>query len=198
MIACLFAGGEAVTTVPSIGIMSLPRGVRTSSLLQRALILLSGAPTCAWHRFANRRIQALDLHALTIMKVNPINAIQTMSPEITINKDYILVEPKAGISYREIRRALARLFYASGIPEKNGIWVFREGQEKFSDDDLHKLRDIIKENYPKDVKINKTAIVVGSGSQSRTAESFRQIAEDLPFDIRVFSDFQAAEDWVKE
>jgi hypothetical protein len=30
------------------------------------------------------------------------------------------------------------------------------------------------------------------------AKSFRQIAEDLTFKIRVFSDFQAAEDWVKE
>jgi len=151
-----------------------------------------------WHRFANRRIQALDLPALTIMKVNPINAIQTMSPEISIRKEYILVEPKAGINYREIRRALARLLYASGIPDKNGIWVFRESQEKFSDDDLYKLKDIIKENYPKDVMINKTAIVVGSESQSRTAESFRQNAEDLPLEIRVFSDFQAAEDWIKE
>ena len=121
-----------------------------------------------------------------------------MSPEITINKDYILVEPKKGINYREIRRAVARLFYVSGIPEKNGIWVFREGLEKFSYDDLYRLKDLIKENYPKDVKINKTAIVVESSFQSRMAESFRQIAEDLPFEIRVFSDFQAAEDWVKE
>ncbi len=121
-----------------------------------------------------------------------------MSPKIIINKDYILVEPKEGINYREIRRALARLFYVSGIPEKNGIWVFREGQEKFSNDDLYKVRDLIKENYPKDVKINKTAIVVESGFQSRMAESFSQIAEDLPFEVRVFADFQAAKEWIKE
>ena len=121
-----------------------------------------------------------------------------MSPEITITKNYILVEPKEDIDYREIRRAVARLFYTSGIPEKNGIWVFREGQEKFCYDDLYRLKDLIKENYPKDVKINKTAIVVESGFQSRMAESFRQIAEDLPFEIRVFSDFRAAENWIKE
>lgn len=149
-------------------------------------------------RFRQSPDRGPDLSALMIMKVNPINPGQTMSPEISIHKDYILVEPKAGISYREIRRALARLFYASGIPDKNGIWVFREGQEKFSDDDLYKLKDIIKENYPEDVTINKTAIVVGSESQSRTAESFKQNAEDLPFEIRVFSKFQAAENWIKE
>jgi hypothetical protein len=121
-----------------------------------------------------------------------------MSPVITITKNYILVEPKEGVNYREIRRAVARLFYASGIPAKNGIWVFRAGQEKFSYVDLYRLRDIIKENFPKDVKIDKTAIVVESGFQSRMAESFRQIAEDLPFEMRVFYDFQSAEDWVKE
>ncbi len=40
---------------------------------------------------------------LTITKLNPINAVQIMSAEITINKDYILVEPKEGINYRKIR-----------------------------------------------------------------------------------------------
>ena len=39
--------GEMVTTGPSTGIMSLPRGVRTSSI-GNLLILFSGAPTCVW------------------------------------------------------------------------------------------------------------------------------------------------------
>ena len=120
-----------------------------------------------------------------------------MSPEITKKKDYILIVPKAGTDYSEILRGIGRLFYIDEIPEKNRIWVFREGPEKFSCDDLYKLRDIIKENYPKDHKIEKTAIVIESDFQSRMAESFKQIAEDLPFEIRVFSDFQAAEDWVR-
>jgi len=69
------------------------------------------------------------------------------------------VEPKGGINCPEIRRAVARLFYVFGIPEKNGIWVFRIGQEKFSSDDLYRLKDLNKENFRKDVKINKTAKV---------------------------------------
>lgn len=120
-----------------------------------------------------------------------------MSPEITIKEDYILIEPKKGTDYSEIQRGVARLFYVNEIPEKNRIWVFREGPENFSYDDLHKLRDIIKENYPNDHKINKTAIVIGSEFQSSMAESFRQVAKDLPFEIRIFSDIQAAEDWAK-
>ena len=151
-----------------------------------------------WRRLINHRIQDFDFPFLTMTKVNPINANQKMSPKITITKEYNLVEPEEGVNFREIRRAVARLFYASGIPEKNGIWVFREGQENFSYDDLYRLKELIKENYPKDVKINKTAIVIKSGFQSKMAESFKQIAEDLPFEIQVFSDFQAAEDWVEE
>jgi hypothetical protein len=120
-----------------------------------------------------------------------------MSPKITNKKDYILIEPKEGTDYSEIQRAVGRLFYVDEIPEKNRIWIFREGPEKFSYDNLHKLRDIIKENYPKDHKINKTAIVIESEFQSSMAESFSQIAKDLPFEIRIFSDFQAAEDWVR-
>ena len=120
-----------------------------------------------------------------------------MSPEITKKKDYILIVPKAGTDYSEILRGIARLFYIDEIPEKNRIWVFREGPEKFSCDDLYKLRDVIKENYPNDHKISKTAIVIESDFQSSMAESFKQIAEDLPFKIRVFSDFQTAEDWVR-
>ena len=121
-----------------------------------------------------------------------------MSPKITIKKDYVLLEPKEGTDYWEVQRGVARLFYVPEIPDKNRIWVFSEGPEQFSYEDLHKLRDIIKENYPKKARIVKTAIVVESGFQSDMAESFRQIAEDLPLEIRVFSDFQAAEDWVKE
>jgi hypothetical protein len=120
-----------------------------------------------------------------------------MSPEITIKKDYILIEPKKGTDYSEIHRGVARLFYVDEIPEKNRIWVFREGPEKFPYDDLHKLKDIIKENYPNGHKINKTAIVIESEFQSSMAESFKQVAKDLPFEIRIFSDIQAAEDWAK-
>jgi hypothetical protein len=135
--------------------------------------------------------------SLNIGKASLIEVIQEMSPQITIKKDYVLIEPKEGTDYWEIQRGVARLFYVDEIPKKNRIWVLREGPEKFSYDDLHKLRDIIKENYPADHQIDKTAIVIESEFQSSMAESFRQVAKDLPFEIKVFSDFQAAEDWVK-
>lgn len=85
-----------------------------------------------------------------------------------------------------------------GIPEQNRIWVFREGPENLAFDDLNKLKDIIKENYPAGAKINKTAIVVKSGLQTSLAESFTKIAVDLPQKFKVFSNLADAEVWVKQ
>ena len=85
-----------------------------------------------------------------------------MSPKITIKEKYILVEPEKGTDYREIQRGVARLFYSDKIPSKNRIWVFNEGPEAFSDDDLLKLKAVIKDNYPGATNVNKTAIVVSS------------------------------------
>lgn len=121
-----------------------------------------------------------------------------MAPKITIKADYILVEPKEGVDLREIQQGIARLFYVEGIPRQNRIWLFREGPQKMSPDDLPRLRDIIKENYPTDANINKTAIVVESGTQSDLAAAFTRIAEDLPQEFKVFSNLAAAEAWVKK
>jgi len=121
-----------------------------------------------------------------------------MSPRITIKKDFILIEPKEGTDFREIQRGVARLFFVEGIPEQNRIWVFREGPENLAFDDLNKLKDIIKENYPAGAKINKTAIVVKSGLQTSLAESFTKIAVDLPQKFKVFSNLADAEVWVKQ
>ena len=121
-----------------------------------------------------------------------------MPPRITIKKDYILIEPDKGVAYREIQKGVARLFYVEGIPEQNRIWVFRDGPQNLSRDNLNKLKGVIKENYPQDVRINKTAIVVKSKQQTALAESFIKIAVDLPQTFKVFSNLSDAEDWVKE
>jgi hypothetical protein len=121
-----------------------------------------------------------------------------MAPRITIKKDYILVEPKEGVDFREIQQGVARLFYVKGIPEQNRIWIFRKGPVNLSDDDLSRLKGIVKEYYPKDARIKKSAIVVETDWQKNLVESFIDIAQDLPQTFRVFSNLADAEDWVKE
>jgi hypothetical protein len=129
---------------------------------------------------------------------NPSNVIAKMPPQITIKKDYILVEPKEGFDLREIQQGVARLFYVKGIPEQNRIWVFREGPENLSYDDLDKLKTVVKEYYPADASIRKTAIVVETDQQAALAELFTKIAKDLPQEFKVFYNLHDAEDWVKE
>ena len=131
-------------------------------------------------------------------QANPINDIRKMPPQITIKKDYILIEPKAGIDFREIQQGLARLFYVKEIREQNRIWVFREGPQNLSFADLSRLKEIVKQYYPKDSRINKTALVVNPGAQSDLAEAFTKIAEDLPQTIKIFSSLADAEEWVKQ
>lgn len=121
-----------------------------------------------------------------------------MAPKITIKKDYILIEPKSGIDLREIQQGVARLFYVKEIPEQNRIWLFRKGPQNLSYEDLPRLKDIIKYNYPKNSKINKTALVVESGVQTDLAEAFAKIAEDLPQTFRVFKSLADAEEWIKK
>lgn len=120
-----------------------------------------------------------------------------MSPKITTKKDYILIEPQEGTEFREIQRGLARLFYADIIPQQNRIWIFRKGGKNLTTDDLYKLKDIIKENYPKNAGIHKTAIVVETGLQKSLADTFIKITAELPQEFKVFSNLRDAEDWVR-
>ena len=121
-----------------------------------------------------------------------------MDSDITIQKDYILLEPLSGINYWEILESIGRLMNMEEYREKNDIWVFRDGPVMLLYDDLYKLKDIIEEHHPKNAKRNKTAIVVETGLQFGMADEFAKIAEDLPCEIRVFSDMQSAEDWITE
>ena len=121
-----------------------------------------------------------------------------MAPQITLKKDYILIEPKAGIGFREIQQGLARLYFIEGMPEQNRIWIFREGPQNLSKDDLGRLKSMVKDYYPADATIRKTALVVQSERQAAVADSFIKIAEDLPQTFKVFTSLADAEAWIKE
>ena len=119
-----------------------------------------------------------------------------ITPKITVKKDYILVEPKE-VDYWQIWEGIGKVRNLPEFSEKNDIWVFNEAPVKLAYVDLYKLKDYIEEIYPENVNRNKTAIVVASGVQAAIANFFIQIAKDLPFEINVFSDFQTAEDWIR-
>jgi len=117
------------------------------------------------------------------------------APKITEKDDYLLVEPEA-VNYWEIWECICAELSLPQFPEKNDIWVFQKGPVKLTYVDLYRLKEFIQDNYPKTAKRNKTALVVETDIQAATAEFFIQIAEDLPFEIKIFTDFHSAEDWI--
>lgn len=118
-----------------------------------------------------------------------------MAPKITIKRDYILTEHKE-VDFGEIWEGIEKLRYLPESSEKNDIWVFQESRVKLDYVDLHNLKVFAKEIYPKKIAKSKTAIIVESGIQTVIALLFSQISENLPFEIKVFTDFQAAKDWI--
>ena len=121
-----------------------------------------------------------------------------MDIEITIQKDYIFVEPPKGINYWDILEGIGRLMNLDECPIKNNIWEFRDGPVMLLYDDLYKIKAVIKEHYLKKAKRNKTAIVVKTDLHFGIANVFVEIVKDLPCDIRVFSNLRSAEGWIFE
>ena len=121
-----------------------------------------------------------------------------MPLDLTVKKDFVLVELQERADFREIQRGIARIFYVPEVPHKNDIWVFHKGFGKFTRDDLYKLRDILEEIHPKDSHEHKTALVVKSGVQSSMAEEFTQITEVQHHEFKVFSSLKDAETWMTD
>ena len=119
-----------------------------------------------------------------------------MGIEIGIKNGYILVEPSKGVNYWDILDGLGKLVNLAEYSETNNIWVFRDGPVMLAYEDMYKIRDLIKEHYPKNVKRNKTALVVETGFQLSLAESFIEIGKELPFETKVFSNIQSAQNWI--
>lgn len=118
--------------------------------------------------------------------------------EIIHEKDCILVIQPAGLNFWEIVSTVGRLLPMREFQLKNAIWVFREGPVDFLYDDLFRLNEFVKNHYPANAQGKKTAIVAGTNLQRRLAQLYANISRDLPRRIKVFTDFQSAEDWVRE
>jgi hypothetical protein len=64
-------------------------------------------------------------------------------------------------------------------------------------DDLYKLKDLVAEHFPKNLKGHKTALVTETGFIAGLAETYAGIAKELDVEVRVFSDLNSAKEWIK-
>jgi hypothetical protein len=119
-----------------------------------------------------------------------------MSPKITETNEYILAEPNEA-EYWEILETFGKLFNMPEYPDKNVIWIFREGPLKTTYNDLYKIKNFLQKNYPENAKSErKVAIVVETGLFAAMAEEYAKIIEGLPVEFKIFSDLKSAEDWI--
>jgi len=116
--------------------------------------------------------------------------------EVSEEKGYILVKPPKGINFWEILTAIGKLLPQDGFLDKNDIWVFEDGTVSITYEDLRVIKEYGVKHYPKDAEPKKTAIVVETNFQRALAESYIATGENHPREIRVFSVFTDAEDWV--
>ena len=121
-----------------------------------------------------------------------------MSPKMTNETDYILVEPQEA-EYWEIIKSFGRLVKTADYPDKNVIWDFRNCLLKTTYDQLYKIKNFVKQKYPDTAKPGRrVAIVAEGGLNSALVEEYIKIAEELPPEFNIFSDLDSAEDWVKK
>ena len=119
-----------------------------------------------------------------------------VNPQITIKKDYILVEPRE-YELHAILGCIADLFAMPENLEMNVIWVFKGGFSKIAFDELYKIRDFVKENVPENENPDKrTAVIIESGFLSAMAHIFSRISVNLSLNYKVFSDLPSAEKWL--
>ena len=64
--------------------------------------------------------------------------------------------------------------------------------------DLFKIKEYVINNFPQSSQEKKTAIVAETGMQRSLAELYARIEEDLPHEIKIFSDFKKAEKWIMD
>jgi hypothetical protein len=117
--------------------------------------------------------------------------------EVATGKGYILVKPPPGIDFWTILTTIGQLIPLEELTYKNDIWVFQEGAITLTLPDLRVIKDFGVNHYPKGDGHRKTAIVVGTHFQSSLAESYIKTGAEHHREIRLFMEFEVAEEWVK-
>lgn len=121
-----------------------------------------------------------------------------MASGIIVKEGYIRVEPRPPVFW-EIWECLARLLKMPEYPQKNVIWLFDDGPLKLAYDDLYRITDFLKENFPEKVMPDKkAAFVVPTGLGKAMATEYTKLVKDLPVEFKTFHDLDSAEKWITE
>lgn|GEM_PF-3626022 len=118
--------------------------------------------------------------------------------KISVHTDYILVNFVSEISYDHVIRAAIDMFKMDESRQMNFLWVISDSRFIIPLHLFSYLTTVIESHYRQDLDLNhKFAIVVSSQLQYASFELFKNSFADIPCQIKVFTDQDEAEEWIK-
>lgn len=118
--------------------------------------------------------------------------------EISVHTDYILVNFMSKVSYMDIIPAAIDMFKMDELQQMNILWVINDSRFILPFHLFNYLTTMIKSYYMQHVYVNhRFAIVVSSHLQGASFELFKNSLADTACRIKVFTDQDAAKQWIK-
>lgn len=116
--------------------------------------------------------------------------------DIKDTNDYFLITIE-GTEAGDILEALAAAYAQPEYHRRNAIWLF--GQKSFNVqlNELIKIAKYIRQKHPEKIEDTKRAIVAPPGLNAGFAKVWVEMAGHLPYEVKVFHNLPAAEDWIR-
>jgi hypothetical protein len=111
-------------------------------------------------------------------------------------KNLVVVEIFGVANYEITIAAIKEAYDQPGYFKKNNIWIFPGEYFEVKVDQLDLVTKYILENYPEGLPRIKSALVVPPGFNMAIIEVWASNADQLPYDVKVFTTVGDAKDWI--
>ena len=121
-----------------------------------------------------------------------------MSYEIQKLDDHVEIRLSGEISHWDVLLIFGRLRLMTPRKELSDVWVLSDDCAVPQFASFPTMVQYSTKLMPRDMVLNRSAIVVSNHLQKAQAEMYRREASGLPYEIGVFSDRENAVAWVRE
>ncbi len=118
--------------------------------------------------------------------------------KITNFDTYLKVDISNITSAETLVEAIQAVFFRPDYFRSNDIWEFGNELVNLRFEDLDHLTDHILQIYPKNATRTRTALVTPPGLNEAFAKLWAATAHRLPYEVKLFTDFEVAELWINE
>lgn len=111
---------------------------------------------------------------------------------------HLVVTIKGEASFEAVVQAIQEEMARDDYPHSNDIFLLEKCVPALSLAQLEAIAAALALHYPKDATRTKTAIVTAPGFLKGIAEVWAASVASLPFETRVLTSLQEAEEWISE